>query len=155
MGSGVTPDSAPAGNENADSDVDDGVSLLPNMQFTPGNTVRIPVSIYNNTGNDAYLRMWIDWNGDGDFEDIGEQVENSTYLSTGANNTVFISVTIPTNATQTQPIALRARLSTDDANSADPCGNGNCATDGEVEDYLINISCPTPICLPVQLRRKN
>ena len=153
LGTAVSADTQGSGSTSADSDNDDGLSILSTIQFTPGNTVRIPVSIYNNTGMNAYLRMWIDWNGDGDFEDTGEQVENNTYPAMGTTtNKVFISVTIPTNAIQNQSIALRARLSTDDANSAAPCGNGNCASDGEVEDYLINISCPTPVCAPVTLQ---
>ena len=152
LGSGVTPDNSDPSSENADMDSDEGLSILPNMQFTSGNTVRFPVSIYNNTGIDAYLRMWIDWNGDGDFEDTGELIENNTYPSTGSASTIYVSVTIPTMAIQTQDIALRARLSTDDANSLDPCGNGSCAVDGEVEDYLLNISCPSPICPPVSLQ---
>jgi len=155
LGNGVTPDSPGSGSTSADSDLDDGVSISSGMQFLPGNTVRIPVIIYNNTGANAHLRMWIDWNGNGDFEDIGEQIENNIYASTGAENKVHISVTIPLTAMQNQSIALRTRLSTDDTNSANSCGNGNCAADGEVEDYLIDISCPTSICQPVNLQLKN
>jgi len=46
-------------------------------------------------------------------------------------------------------------LSTDDLNSSTPCGKGNCAADGEIEDYLIQIDCPSPICPPVQLLKKS
>lgn len=155
LGLSVSTDTSPVIGETADSDDDDGLSLNSNVQFTPGNTVRIPVTIYNDTGNPAFLRMWIDWNADGDFEDAGEQIENNTYPSTGAANLVFVSATIPVNAIQTSAIALRTRLSTDDANSADPCGTGNCAADGEIEDYLIQLDCPTPICPPLQLTTKS
>ncbi len=151
LGQGVSGDTAPAVNESADSDDDDGVWVGENMQFVPGNTVRFPVTIYNNAGSFAHLRMWIDWNGDGDFVDSDEQIENDTYPSTGAENVVLISVTIPTDAVQITDIALRVRLSTDDANSAEPCSNGNCATDGEIEDYLLHVDCPTKVCPPVQL----
>ena len=125
------------------------------MQITSGNTVRFPITIYNNTGSAAYLRMWIDWNADGDFEDTGEQIENNTYPSTGVDNLVFVSVAVPVDAVQTSPLALRTRLSTDDANSATPCGTGTCATDGEVEDYLIQLEYPTNICPPVLLTKKS
>ena len=152
LGQSVSSDSTPTLGEMADSDDDDGISLNSKVQFTRGNTVNFPVSIYNNTGNVTHLRMWIDWNTDGDFEDAGEQVEDNTYPSTGAENIVFVSVIIPANATQTSALALRARLSTDDANSATPCGTGTCAVDGEIEDYLIQIDCPTEICPPVQLQ---
>jgi len=154
LGSGVTADMPAMGDSNADSDVDDGLSLSSKMQFTPGNTVRIPTTIFNNTGNNAYLRMWIDWNGDEDFDDTGEQVENNIYPSTGAANLVFVSITVPLNADQIGQIAVRARLSTDDLNSASPCGTGVCTMDGEIEDYLLQIDCPTEICVPAQLNRK-
>jgi len=155
LGQSVSPDASSTPNEMADSDDDDGVSLNSKTQFVSGNTVRIPVTIYNNTGNAAFLRMWIDWNADGDFEDANEQIENNSYPSTGTENTVFVSVTVPSNAIQTSSIALRARLSTDDVNSATPCGTGTCASDGEIEDYLIQLTCPTKLCTPVQLIKKN
>ena len=155
LGMSVSADASPPTGTTADGDDDDGVSIGAKMRFTPGNTVNIPVTIYNNTSMPAYLRMWIDWNADGDFEDAGEQIEDNTYPSIGAEDIVFITATIPLNASQTSSLALRARLSTDDINSSTPCGNGTCAADGEIEDYLINISCPSPICLPVQLSRKN
>ena len=155
LGQSVSADATPITGDTADSDDDDGLAISSKMQIVPGNTVRIPVTIYNNTGMPAYLRMWIDWNADGDFEDVGEQIEDNTYPSTGAANVVLVSVTVPANAVQTNPIALRARLSTDDINSATPCGTGTCAVDGEIEDYLLQLSCPTPVCVPVQLTRKS
>ena len=155
LGTGVTSDESTFGDTNADRDMDDGIIILPNMQFVPGNTVHIPVVIYNNRGIDAYLRVWIDWNGDGDFEDANEQVEDNTYASTGTMETIHLSVTIPANANQSQQIALRARLSTDNLNSALACGTGDCAADGEVEDYLLEVNCLEPICLPAQLNRKD
>jgi len=156
LGNGVSSELATLSDTLANSDIDDGISILPKMQFTIGNTINLPVSIYNNTASDAYLRIWIDWNGDGDFEDAGEQVENNTYPSTGtALNKVHVSIAIPKTANQTKQIALRARLSTDDINSATPCGTGTCAADGEVEDYLIEVECPAVVCPPVQLGIKN
>lgn len=155
LGQAVSEDATPGTTENADSDDDDGVLIGANMQFSPGSTVRLPVTIYNDTGSPAYLRMWIDWNADGDFDDTNEQVEDSAYPSTGAANVVLVSITIPIDAIQTSLIALRTRLSTDDINSAAPCGTGNCATDGEIEDYLLQVSCPTPICPPAQLMMKS
>ena len=153
LGSGVSPDNTTDGDTTADGDNDDGILLGNNLQLTAGNTFNLPVVIYNNTGNTAYLRIWIDWNGNGDFTDAGEQAADNTYAATGGADTVYVPVTIPVGASTTQQIALRARLSTDDANSAAPCGNGNCAADGEIEDYLLQIECVTPQCRSVQLTR--
>lgn len=150
LGSSVDGDAAPNGSQAASNDVDDGLLLSPNMSFSPGNTVRIPVIVYNNTGNVAYLRMWIDWNGDGDFEDANEQTEDTTRPSLGAEETYLVEFNVPVGAMQNQELAVRTRLSTDDANSGNPCGSGNCAEDGEIEDYLIKINCKNPFCLPVE-----
>ena len=155
LGAGVSSDVPTSGDTNASTDTDDGINIIPNMQFVSGNTVHIPVIIYNDRGVDAYLRIWIDWNGDGDFEDVNEQILDNTYASTGTAETIQLAVTVPSNATQDKQIALRARLSTDDLNSATPCGTGVCAADGEVEDYLLQVSCPETLCLPVQLNKKN
>ncbi len=155
LGAAVSSDIPTGGDTNADMDTDDGISILPNMQFVPGNTVNIPVSFYNERGMDAYLRVWIDWNGDGDFEDTNEQIWDNIYASTGVIEKIHLTVNVPVNAAQDREIALRARLSTDDLNSATPCGTGDCASDGEVEDYLLQVACPESVCLPVLLGKKN
>ena len=155
LGSSVNGDSPNSEDPNANSDTDNGISLNDNLQFVASNTINIPVTIYNNTGNVAYLRMWMDWNGDGDFEDAGEQIEDTTHASTGTSDVVYVTVTIPATVVQNQNIALRTRLSTDDVDSADPCGTGSCAADGEVEDYLIQINCPAQTCVPVTLTTKS
>lgn len=154
LGDSVSGDSAPFGNSDASSDIDDGALINPRMQFVAGNTARIPVIVYNNTGNTAYLRMWIDWNGDGDFEDINEQVEDTTRPSLGIEDIVLTEITVPVSVVQSQSIAVRIRLSTDDANSAGPCGTGTCATDGEIEDYMIRVECPSNPCMSVQLNTR-
>ena len=139
------------GSTSADEDVDDGV-LIPD-DLRPGITIRLPVTIYNVTGNDAYLSVWIDWNGDEDFDDVGETIALNTYDYATYNNSfqVLIETAIPANAALEQNIAARFRLSTDDVAIATPCGVSACAIDGEIEDYLIQIACPPEVCLPVQL----
>jgi len=153
LGTVIDSDSSPDGGTPASSQ-DDGISILPNMQFIPGNTVNIPVSVYNNTGNTAYLRLWVDWNGDEDFDDPGEQIADTTHSSSGVMDVVSISTTVPVGAVQAQDLAIRARLSTDNANSASPCSTGDCAADGEVEDFTLRVGCATPKCLPVTLTRQ-
>lgn len=155
LGQSADTEEIPPTSENADGDNDDGLLLDPQMRIVPGNTVRIPVVVYNNTGNAAFLRMWIDWNADGDFTDMNEQITDNSYPFTGTSETVLISVTVPADAVLATPPAVRTRLSTDDANSAVPCGTGTCAADGEIEDYLMQIDCPPPVCLSVQLTRSN
>ncbi len=151
LGTTVTNENASSGSSSASMDEDNGVALGSNLNFVPGNTMNLPVNIYNVTGNDAYLRTWIDWNGDGDFNDGGEQTIDYTYDYTTYNGsfTVNIPVGIPIGAAQGEPIAMRFRLSTDAVGSSDPCGAGTCAGDGEIEDYLMRVECPTGNCAKV------
>ena len=58
-----------AGAVNDDSDAgDDGITI---PTLTQGQTATITAEV---TGAGGYLQGWIDFNGDGDFDDAGEQV---------------------------------------------------------------------------------
>jgi uncharacterized repeat protein (TIGR01451 family) len=82
------------------------------------------------------LNAWIDWNQDGDWADTGEQIATNTNLVTG-NNTLTVAVpnTAPHGATY-----ARFRFST--TSGLGPTG---LATNGEVEDYKVNIVLPAPV----------
>ncbi|MFD0990995.1 M14 family zinc carboxypeptidase, partial [Mariniflexile jejuense] len=86
--------------------------------------------------NDA-IRVWIDYNKDGDFDDAGEQILNSTASKTTPIST---SVTIPSTASLG---ATRMRVSLKYNTSQTSCES---FTYGEVEDYAINIlpNCTKP-----------
>ena len=159
LGTSLTHETSPDENNLADRDEDNGVLFSSNNSFVSGNTMNIPIVITNNTGNDAYLRVWIDWNGDGDFTDAGEQIVDYTYdfATYNGTQTVYAPVGIPADVNQTQALGMRFRLSTDDTGSNMPCGMGTCASDGEVEDYLLRINCPTNDCARqgVSIMRKN
>lgn len=76
-----------------------------------------------------YFTVWIDYNGDCDFDDTGEQV----YVSGSTTTTVSGSIIVPVNLA----ITTRMRISMK-YNSAATSACGNFA-DGEVEDYTVNI----------------
>ncbi|MEM7356439.1 MAG: GEVED domain-containing protein, partial [Acidobacteriota bacterium] len=77
------------------------------------------------------LDGWIDFNGDGDFGDAGEQILASQALAAGANAVPYV---VPC-ATVTAAITYaRFRLS-----SAGSLAIGGSAMDGEVEDYEVAI----------------
>jgi PKD repeat protein len=80
------------------------------------------------------LRAWIDWNQDGDFEDTGEQVYESS-VGTGPYSG---SITVPSSAL-TGNTRMRIRVwDTSSAGANDtPCGDADW---GEVEDYTVNIT---------------
>ncbi len=91
--------------------------------------------------NGGYLDAWIDFNNDGDWDDVGEQIFAAQLLGKGENE---LQILIPTSVVdddglndvvdQTVTFA-RFRYSSDDSGLA-PFGE---ASDGEVEDYEVHI----------------
>ncbi|HPY41415.1 MAG TPA: GEVED domain-containing protein, partial [Thiolinea sp.] len=120
------------GDDTNSNDDEDGVSIYPMWQG-----VDSQISVKTTGG--GYLQAWMDWNADGDFNDVGEQV--ATNLSDGdakdlntATGTIDFLVTPPANAATTRTYA-RFRWS-----SAQNLGPSGAATDGEVEDYEASVS---------------
>ena len=132
LGAAMDADAAPIANADASGDGadDDGVTF---PTLTQGQGATIPVSVTQVAGNDGYLQVWIDWNGDGDFADAGEQVATDLQSASAGTSTINVPLTVPVSAT-TSPTFARFRWSTVqglDATSAAP--------DGEVEDYALTV----------------
>lgn len=149
----IDNDGVPDGNALGDDndgliDDEDGVNIFPSLNIIPGGTIKLPITMTNTTGELAYLEAWIDWNGDGDFDDPNEMVENIDNIGNGIfSNTMIINV--PTDAVTNTLVGFRVRYSnTDDMT---PYGRVN---SGEVEDYLIGIDCPQVNCLPFEFELK-
>src|SRR5690554_5294365 len=94
-----------------------------------------------NYGCCQWLRIYIDFNEDGDFEDAGELLFSSTEES---NGTISGSFTVPMSTSLSTGTRLRAVL-TYDTLSVDSCTVANY---GETHDYTVEIlpplPCPTP-----------
>lgn len=133
MGAAIDADANSIANADASGDGadDDGV-MLPSM--TQGTTVTIPVDVTQAAANEGYLQGWIDWNGDGDFADAGEQIAADLQSATAGSDTINISVTPPASATTNQTFA-RFRWSTTSGLDATTEAN-----DGEVEDYTLTVA---------------
>ncbi len=97
------------------------ISIVPQI---PGNN---PGSAYT----DDEIAAWIDYNGDLDFADAGEQIAY-VLIGAGTNSTTF-NFTVPASAT-TGTVKMRTRISYSQDGAIDPCGT---STYGEVEDYNI------------------
>lgn len=78
------------------------------------------------------IAVWIDFNGDNDFNDAGEDV--GYVLVSGTFSSTF-NFTVPTTAV-TGSVIMRCRISYQPDGAIDPCGTSSW---GEVEDYTINI----------------
>ena len=107
------------------------------MSLIQGQSVTIPVTVHNTTGGNAWLYTWIDFNGDGVWEN-NEQVGNPVLVANGATS-VNVTFTVPTGATVGQTFA-QFRLTTLKPLPLPAYAGG--APDGEVEDYQVSILAP-------------
>lgn len=115
-------------------DDEDGVTI-PEMK--QGATVVIPVRTTVSYVIAAYLSVWIDWNGDGDFADKNERIADNIRMPSGTS-TYNLSVNVPADAVASKPTFARFRIG---PRVSSPTGS---ASSGEVEDYMIKIGCNIP-----------
>lgn len=115
------------------NNVDDEDGVLFTTPLTQGSsaTVQVTVSPPNAKGK---LNAWIDFNGDGHW-DTNEQIINEFTVTSGVYTLTFV---VPTSAAPGETYA-RFRVNTRGNLSFD-----GPASDGEVEDYKIEIVPPTP-----------
>ena len=100
--------------------------------FAKGNSYDITIGVQNNTGT-GYAIVWVDWNGDGDYEDSGEGFSIGNTNRTG---TIALSgsIDVPSGAIS-GATRMRVRFS-QRSSRANPCADSN----GEIEEYTVNIS---------------
>ncbi len=94
-----------------------------------------PVAVTNNAPHSSNeLRIWVDWNIDGDFDEADELMYASGPLGITTYNTSFT----PPASAKTGMTRMRIRLhDTSFGPNETPCGIANL---GEVEDYTISVS---------------
>ncbi|MBL9173148.1 MAG: right-handed parallel beta-helix repeat-containing protein [Verrucomicrobiales bacterium] len=129
FGDDVTPGTSVP--ESDDGNDEDGVLLL--GQLAPGAdaTIRLITTIPN--GGRAKIDAWVDWNGDFDWDDAGEQVASRTEVIHGTN---FFTIQVPATARIGFTFA-RVRISTN--GGLTPRGT---VQGGEVEDYSLVVNAP-------------
>ena len=132
----ATTNATATGDDLNGVDDEDGVTL---PALTAGAPATIPVVASNNTGAAGYLNAWIDYNNNGLFTDLGEQIATNTAVATGLTNSTFnINVAVPAGALTGTNLGVRARISNDISPGSTGAGGV-----GEVEDYVVNIAQPT------------
>ena len=131
LGAGVDgePDGLTTADASGDGLDDDGVTLEDFLVVD----ATAPISVVASVG--GLLDAWIDFNGDGDWDDAGEQIFDSQLLLAGSN---ALTINVPDTAVPGTTFA-RFRLS-----SAGGLGVTGLAADGEVEDYAIAIMAQPP-----------
>ncbi len=137
----IAPDSEFSSILDADNAEDDGVSYngsplqgaIIDTDSTTSSTISFDIT---NTGN-GYLNAWIDWDGNGDFENNpNEKVIDTLHLTSSGTTTV--NITIPAIPSPPAKTYARFRFSTDMNLSST-----GLASDGEVEDYMIDLNVST------------
>ena len=97
------------------------------------------------TGPNGFLQVWVDFNTDGDFEDLGEQVglnlqdDGTLGDITAGDGIINVTFTVPQSANTTNPSYARLRWS-----SLASLNATEIAPDGEVEDYQLSIQYIDP-----------
>ncbi len=133
LGATVTPETDGQPSVNADTDNgDDGVTFQ--KGFVPGEATPVRVNVVRSglpVQTTSFLNAWVDFNGDGDWNDAGEQVFANRVVVAGNNDLV---INVPAGATHGTSYA-RFRLST----QQNLLPNG-AAADGEVEDYRVEVT---------------
>ena len=125
LGATNSADTGPFDDSVANGDLaDDGVTF---GTFGQNQTTEITASV---TGANGYLQAWIDWNNDGDFDDVDEQVATNEQDSDN-DGSITLNVTAPLNASTMETFA-RFRWST-----VQGLESNTAASDGEIEDYQI------------------
>jgi hypothetical protein len=131
LGNSVNPKANGLPSIGAVADVDDdGVTF--DRTLIPGGFGIVTVT----PSVDGNLSAWIDWNQDGDWNDVGEEIFSNRAVTAGSNTLNF---NIAVGAVLGNTYA-RFRFSTDTISG--PAGidpNGN-EPDGEVEDYQVTVS---------------
>lgn len=120
------PSAAHNGDDNNGTPDDEDGVVLPTLIAGQNATIQVTASVAGR------LNAWIDFNGNGNWNDAGEHVFNDTALVPGVNN---LTVSVPLSATQGNA-CTRFRFTTSSEMATSPTGE---AADGEVEDYLASI----------------
>jgi gliding motility-associated-like protein len=139
---GSPPDGEASQQYSDEADADDlnGIDDEDGVEFPElkqGTDASIPVRIVAPLLSYVYLNAWIDWNGDGDFEDKNERVASDNRVS---NGTYILSVSVPIEAVGNKPVYARFRLGPRSTIAPLYSSTGSAAY-GEVEDYMVKITC--------------
>ena len=139
---GVEPDAEADGlpEANAQGDdttgVDDADGVVFNSNLIAGANASITVTVTTGSSPEGALQGWVDFNGDGDWLDAGEQVFKNRLLSEG---TYTLSFAVPVGA-KTGTTYARFRYGYE--SSIGPTGM---AQAGEIEDYQVQVISDQPI----------
>lgn len=120
-----------SGDDGSGTDDEDAINAA-SISIVPGFKLYLPVTLTNSTGSNATLSGFVDWNGDGDFQDPSESVFKLVASAVGSQS-VDLEFDVPLTANTTKPLGARLRLG---ANAMPSIGY---TASGEVEDFMLTV----------------
>lgn len=136
------PATAPAtyvNNSSANKQYTDYSYTTP-IQFNPGSSNNFYVTQINSTATQtpAYLKMYVDFNRDGDFTDFGEQINTGSLSTSTPTVTTFTgTLNITSSATPGYTKMRLVMVENGNATTVNSCLNNY--SKGETEDYTVLI----------------
>ncbi len=127
------------GDDHKDFDDEDGVIFIGGNFGTRGKTQEITIQALNQIYGTAYITGWMDFNGDGIFDDATEKIVSQSISKNAYPQTFNLSFNIPNDAVLGNTHA-RFRIGSD---ILTPIGHGNPSNIsdlGEIEDYPFSIT---------------
>ncbi|KGO81881.1 hypothetical protein Q763_06330 [Flavobacterium beibuense F44-8] len=137
-----------AGIENSSSvdtsspGMEDFTGMAPG-EVSLGEEYTIVVEGNTNGSYENYLTVFIDFNHNGDFSDEGESFEIGFLDSSTGEDGQQVTGTIAIPADAMSGITFMRVFKSYDVYTSDPCSSEDALGYGQVEDYLLNITCGT------------
>ncbi|MBI1343173.1 MAG: T9SS type A sorting domain-containing protein [Terrimonas sp.] len=129
---------------NADGADEDGIATVPTLDTGNFNYL-ITIDAYNNTGANATVAAWLDYNGNGVFDaSEGLVTTISSSASLQPINLVWWGINTPLLIGQSTYLRVRITSASKGMTTANPTGY---YYDGEVEDYQVMVSSVLPVDL--------
>ncbi|MGL4449752.1 MAG: SdrD B-like domain-containing protein [Sarcina sp.] len=147
LGSSTTFEIDALQNAIATGDIDNSLTLPLEPIEYGSNFYTLPLSYINNTGKVAYIYAWIDSNLNGIFELSEALVTSIPSFSNNALQNISLKLPLKTYCHCASHTFLRLRITTDTLinsnglSSQEDTRSLGFASDGEVEDYKIDILC--------------
>ena len=131
-------------NTSAGQDALNDYTSLGPITVIQGQTYSVDIGVRNSWGgNDVDIRVWIDWDNNDNFTDVGDLVVTDTWTNAGDENQVFsYNITVPPGASIGDH-RMRVANSWRDGINNDGCESG---ITGEYEDYTITVVAPVTYC---------
>ncbi|UKJ07222.1 S8 family serine peptidase [Solitalea lacus] len=113
------------------------------ISVEPGKAIPLNVTLGNcGAQSNGFLKVYVDWNSNGNFNDSGELLATSNGLIAPA--TFSTSINVPSSVAIGNAIRMRIiAMETNDPNQLNSCGQ---YANGETEEYILKVNQPEVDC---------